>query len=168
MVRATRSGGRPTTGRRGLRRGLTALLATAALALSALVGAPSAAADAPFGHPMPAGHWSFVRGDAYLHYACKVPQSGAYGPVYLVKTLTWYNGQAGAVNQGIGVYTATTRGSNTAIVDQRSSASWYLGFVQTQLWASAWYADRLWVQGAYYGPSAPWTAGVPVRNLVTC
>ena len=148
---------------------IIALLASLVLAIcGGLVTAPAAQADAPFGHPMPAGRWTFVRADAFLHYACKVPMSGAYGPVYRIHTLTWYNGRTDAVNQGIGVYAATTRSRNTNIVDQVSNPGWFYGFNGNELWASAWYADRLWMQGAYYGPSSPWTNGFPVRSLTDC
>ncbi len=151
-----------------MRRRFRAAGAAILAVLAVLVTAPSASADSPYGHPMPPGSWSFVRDDGYLHYACKVPRSGAYGPVYLVKTLTWYNGDSASVNSGIGVYAATTRDSDTAFVDQRTSTSWYLGFVQTQLWASAWYPDRLWIQAAAYGPNRYWASGTSVRTLVTC
>jgi hypothetical protein len=130
--------------------------------------APAAHADTPFGHPMPSGHWTFVRSDAFLHYACKIPMSGGYGPVYRVKTLTWYNGNADALSYGIGVYVATTRFSNANIIDSKTNPGWLYGFNGNEVWASAYYADRLWMQGSYYGPSRPWTDGYPVAWLTTC
>jgi hypothetical protein len=132
-----------------------------AISFGGNVGAASAAAP-------PGGNWTFVRQDAYVHYACKIPMSGAYGPVYLIKTASWYNGNSAAVSQGIGVYAATSRYSDAAIVDQVSNPSWLYGFNGNQLWASAWYPDRLWIQGAYYGPASPWTNGFPVAWLVNC
>lgn len=150
-------------------RRIGALLVSLVLAVTgALVTAPTARADTPYGHPMPAGNWTFVRADIFLHYACKVPMSGGYGPVYRVHTLTWYNGHHDAVDQGIGVYAVVTRFSNGNVVDSKTNPGWFYGFNGNELWASAWYADRLWMSGAYYGPVSPWTNGYPVRWLTNC
>jgi hypothetical protein len=133
-----------------------------ALALSFGVNVTTASAAAP-----PGGNWTFVRQDAYVHYACKIPMSGAYGPVYRIKTASWYNGSSGP-QQGIGVTVIVTRYSDTAIVDQVTNPSWLYGYNGNQVWASAWYPDRVWIQGAYYGPPRPWTDGFPVASLVNC
>jgi hypothetical protein len=148
---------------------LAAVAVAAALVAIGTVGfAPSAQADQPFGHPMPAGNWTFVRSDGYLHYACKIPMSGGYGPVYRVRTATWFNGRHDHLNQGIGVYAVTSRSNGANVIDRTTNLGWLYGFNGNELWASAWYADRLWIQAAAYGPVDPWAQGVPVRNLVNC
>lgn len=156
-------------GSRTANRRLATLFAVVLVALCAsLVTASSAHADSPFNHPMPSGNWTFVRSDAFLHYACKVPMSGGYGPVYRIHTLTWYNGRQDALDYGIGVYAATTRYGNDNVIDQKTNTGWLYGFNGNELWASAWYPDRLWMQGSYYGPSARWDDGFPVAWLTNC
>lgn len=143
---------------------LAVALLCAALALSLVPAAP-AHADRPYEHPMPSGRWTHVRTDAYIHYACKEPRSGGYGPVYRVHTRTWSNGR---VVGDIGVYAVTSRWRNSNVVDRVTNLGWLYGYNGNALWASAWYPDRLWIQGSYYGPPAPWDDGFPVARLVTC
>jgi hypothetical protein len=132
-----------------------------AISFGGNVGAASAAAP-------PGGNWTYIRSDGYAHYACKIPMSGAYGPVYRIKTASWYDGDSTAVALGIGVYVAVARYSDSAIVDQVTNTNWLYGFNGNEVWASAWYPDRLWIQAAYYGPPQPWTEGYPVAWLVNC
>lgn len=152
---------------RSARRAALAGLAALGLVAASLVAAAPASADSPYNHPMPPGNWTFVRADAYLHYACKIPMSGAYGPVYRIKTATWSNG-SNAPSLGIGVYAVTSRHSDATIIDSTTNTGWLYGYNGNELWASAWYADRLWIQGAYYGPARPWTDGFPVAWLTNC
>ncbi len=119
--------------------------------------APSASAQAP------GGDWTYVRKDAFKHYACK--QDGKDG--LTVKTATFLNGDDKAIGYGIGAYTAIARGSNKRLIDTNTSVAWRGDFIRTTL-RGADASDRLWMQGAYYGPSEPWSDGFPVRRLTRC
>lgn len=154
--------------RRRVGRVWTTVAAAGLLVAGLVAGAPAASADTPYNHPMPPGHWTLVRQDAFIHYACKVPMSGAFGPVYRIHTRTWYNGERWAMDSGMGVSVVTTRFSDSNIIDVTTSHGWLYGYSGSEVWASAYYSDRLWIQGAYYGPSAPWTHGKPVKDLVNC
>lgn len=139
------------------------LVAAGALVAAGIAGAPSASADT-----RPPGSWTQVRSDVYVHYACKtwVPNA-TFGALYRVKTLTNFNGDYRAM-QSFGTYAAVARGSNANVVAQVSNNGWYYGWNGNELWASALLGDRLWIQGAYYGPARPWTDGYPVAALANC
>jgi hypothetical protein len=132
------------------------LLAT--LACFCLAPAAVAAAQAPD------GDWSYIRKDAFKHYACK---QKAEGGGWTVKTATYLNGDKVAVKEGIGAYTAIARGSNDDVVAKKTSTAWKGDYVRTTL-RGAESSDRLWMQGAYYGPSEPWSDGFTVRRLDRC
>jgi hypothetical protein len=129
-----------------------------ALAAAILVGPAATAVANP-----PDGDWTYVRKDHFKHYACK--QKGKSG--YTVKTATFLNGDARAVELGIGAYTALARSSNKRLVDERTSTAWRNDYVRTTLRGAA-QSDRLWMQGAYYGPPEPWSDGFSVRRLKRC
>jgi hypothetical protein len=129
-----------------------------AAALATLLLAPATAAA----HP-PAGDWTYLRKDHFKHYACK--QKGKDG--YTIKTATYLNGDDDAIGYGIGAYAALARGSNKRLVEERTSAAWRNEYVRLIL-RGAENSDRLWVQGAYYGPAEPWSDGVTVRRLTRC
>ena len=118
---------------------------------------PTAAANPP------AGDWTYLRKDHFKHYACK--QKGKDG--FTIKTATFLNGDDEAIGLGIGAYTTLARGSNKKLIDERTSAAWRNDYVRTTL-RGAESSDRLWMQGAYYGPAEPWSDGVAVRRLTRC
>jgi hypothetical protein len=131
-----------------------ALLAAAV----AILLAPATAAANP-----PAGDWTYLRKDAFKHYACK--QKGKSG--WTVKTATYLNGDDQAVGLGIGAYAALARGSNKRLAEERNSTAWRSDYIRMNL-RGAESSDRIWVQGAYYGPAEPWSDGVTVRRLTRC
>jgi hypothetical protein len=120
--------------------------------------APAAFAQAPD------GEWSYIRKDAFKHYACKQKADGGH---WTVKTATYLNGDKVAVKEGIGAYTAIARDSNDNVVAKKTSTAWKGDYVRTTL-KGAEASDRLWMQGAYYGPSEPWSDGFTVRRLDRC
>lgn len=126
--------------------------------VAALLLAPATAAASP-----PAGDWTYLRKDAFKHYACK--QKGKEG--WTVRTATYLNGDTKAIANEIGAYAALARSSNTRLIDERTSTAWRNEYVRTTL-RGAEATDRLWVQGAYYGPAEPWSDGFPVRRLTRC
>ena len=73
-----------------------------------------------------------------------------------------------AIKEGIGAYVALARGSNRNLVAERDSANWVNGYIRLALRSVAAGSDRLWMQGAYYGPAAPWSDGFPVRKITRC
>ena len=99
------------------------------------------------------------------HYACK--QEGKAAGYWKVKTATWWNGKRHLIDEGTGVYATIARGSDERLVSTRSSDAWRNGYVRTTL-RGAVRTDRLWIQGAYYGPAEPWKDGFPVRRIVRC
>ena len=132
-----------------------------------LLAAASAAAllcptTAAMANP-PDGDWTYIRKDHFKHYACK--QKGKDG--FTVKTATFLNGDAKAIELGIGAYTALARSSNKRLIDERTSTAWRNDYVRTTL-RGAEASDRLWMQGAYYGPAEPWSDGFSVRRLTRC
>jgi hypothetical protein len=135
---------------------LTRLVA-AALAVAA--AAPAAASARA-----PAGDWSYIRKDAFRHYACRDRDKGSD---WTVRTATYFNNKQDAIDQGIGAYTTIARGSNDKLVASKTSTAWKGGYVRTTL-KGAELTDRLWMQGAYYGPSEPWSDGYTVRRLTRC
>lgn len=137
-----------------LRAMLRALLVTVALAL---VGAAPASADPP-------GNWTAIKRDAFRHWACKQPRKGDR---LQVRTASSSNGDANAVRQGIGIWAVVTRGGNKAYVSQRNSENWDGGWIFTTL-RGAREDDRVWMQGAYYGPTEPWSDGYRVGRLARC
>jgi len=127
-------------------------------AAAALLLAPATAAANP-----PAGDWTYLRKDHFKHYACK--QKGKNG--ITVKTATYLNGDTKAIEYEIGAYATIARGSNKKLIDSRTSDAWRNEYVRMTL-RGAQASDRLWVQGAYYGPAEPWSDGVTVRRLANC
>jgi hypothetical protein len=126
--------------------------------LAAVVAPPAASAQAP------GGDWTSVRKDAFKHYACRTKEKDGE---YTVRTATFDNGDQKAIDAGIGAYTALARGSNKNVVTQRTSTDWSDHYVRTTL-RNARLTDRLWMQGAYYGPADPWSDGFGVKKLVRC
>jgi hypothetical protein len=120
--------------------------------------APAASARSP------EGDWTYVRKDAFRHYACKQKGEGGH---WKVKTATFWNRDQMAIDEGIGAYTAIARGSDERLVSSRTSTAWKDGYVRTTL-RGAEASDRLWMQGSYYGPAEPWSDGISVRRLVRC
>jgi hypothetical protein len=133
---------------------IRALLAAAVLAL--LAAAPAAAA--------PPGDWTYLRKDNFRHWACKSPGKGDR---FQVRTATSINGHDEAIGYGIGIWAVLTRGGNKATVSERQSTAWSGGWIFTKL-KGARADDRVWVQGAYYGPTEPWSDGVRVGRLTRC
>ncbi len=137
---------------------LARLTATATVLVAACIAPAAASAQAP------AGDWTFVRKDAFRHYACKdKAEKGRWN----VKTATYFNGKDDAVEMGIGAYAAIARGSNKNLVASRDSSAWKGGYIRFTLRGVA-ESDRLWMQGSYYGPSEPWSDGFTVRRLDRC
>ena len=136
---------------------LTKRLLAAAFAAALLCPTTAATANPPD------GDWTYIRKDHFKHYACK--QKGKDG--FTVKTATFLNGDAKAIELGIGAYTALARSSNKRLIDERTSTAWRNDYVRTTL-RGAEASDRLWMQGAYYGPAAPWSDGFSVRRLTRC
>jgi hypothetical protein len=126
-----------------------------ALAVSLLAALPAAAA--------PPGDWTYLRKDAFRHWACKSPGKGDR---FRVRTAT-QDPRGDAAGQGIGVWAVVTRGGNKAEVSERQSKAWNAGWLFTTL-KGAREDDRVWVQGAYYGPTEPWSDGVRVGRLTRC
>ncbi len=140
----------------------TSLLLALALALViAILPATPASADPPFRHPMPAGNWTHVRTDAYIHYACKVPSSGADGPVYRVHTRSWSNGRSANFLRQYGVYAVVTRSSNQNRVSETVNRGWLYGYNGNAMWASAYFPDRLWIQAQGFGLLLAWATASP-------
>ncbi len=133
------------------------------LAIAAVIATLAPAAVPAAANPPP-GDWTFVRKDAFKHYACK--QRGQGGD-WRIKTATWFNNSTAQTKYGIGVYVALARGSNKNLVSTRSPDNWSNGYIRTLL-RGAEDSDRLWMQGAYYGPSEPWSDGYSVKKLVRC
>lgn len=133
------------------------LLAAAATAVL-LSSAATAVANPPD------GDWTYIRKDHFKHYACK---KKAKGGGFTIKTATYLNGDTQAIELGIGAYTVLARSSNKRLVDERTSTAWRNDYVRTTL-RDAESSDRLWMQGAYYGPAAPWSDGFSVRRLKRC
>jgi hypothetical protein len=132
------------------------------LAVTVIVGcavAPAASAQAP------AGRWTFIQNDGIKHYACK--KKGTTAGHWKVKTATFWNYKQHLIDEGTGVYAVIARGSDENLVDTRTSNAWRNGYIRTTL-RGAVRSDRLWVQGAYYGPAEPWTNGFGVRRIVRC
>ena len=63
--------------------------------------------------PGDADYWTYVRKDAFKHYACKTKEKDGE---YTVRTAAYDNGN----NTEPGVYTAIARGSNKNVVTLRS------------------------------------------------
>jgi hypothetical protein len=95
------------------------------IALAAALLAPTAAALAS----PPAGDWTYIRKDHFKHYACKKKSKDGF----TVKTATFLNGDAKAIEYGIGAYTALARSSNKRLIDERTSTAWRDDYVRTTL-----------------------------------
>jgi hypothetical protein len=130
-----------------------------ALALLLMLSAAAPAAAGP-----PPGDWTFVRKDAFRHYACKQPGKGDR---VKVRAATWFNGEDDAVDEGIGQYAAVARGGDRNLVRERTSTAWQGGYIHT-VFKGVRGSDRLWLQGSYYGPPAPWSDGFRIARLVRC
>jgi hypothetical protein len=111
----------------------------------------------------PAGDWTFLRKDAFRHYACKIAERGGD---FRIRTASHVNGRDDAPGKGIGVWAALARGRGALGAD-RTSTAWRGGYIQMTL-RGARNIDRLWMQGAYYGPTRPWSDGEPVANITRC
>jgi hypothetical protein len=129
---------------------------------ASLAGLLTASAMPAAANP-PDGDWTLVRKDQFKHYACK--QRGDRKGRWRIKTATWFNHSDAA--KYAGVYVALARGSNRNVVAERTSDNWSNGYVRLFL-RGARLSDRLWMQGAYYGPARPWSDGFPVRRLKRC
>jgi hypothetical protein len=105
-----------------------------------------------------------VRKDAFKHYACKSP---GMGDTVKLRLATWFDGDDEAVGQGIGLYAAVARGSNGNLVAERSLTDWSGGYIRTTV-KGVRTSDRLWMQGAYYGPAEPWSDGRRVTRITRC
>ena len=131
--------------------------------LLAAVLLPALAAPAASANP-PDGDWTLVRKDAFKHYACKSPGKG---DTVKLRLATWFNGDDEAVGLGIGLYAAVARGSNGNLVAERSPSDWSGGYIRTTV-KGVQTSDRLWMQGAYYGPAEPWSDGRRVTRITRC
>ena len=119
-----------------------------------------AALAAPAQPPGDADYWSRVRTDAFTHYACKTKEKDGE---YTVRTASYDNGK----DTEPGVYTAIARGSNKNVVTHRTTHAWSGHHARTTL-RNVRSGDRLWMQGAYYGPVEPWSDGFAVSKLKRC
>lgn len=133
-----------------------------ALASLTIVGAPGPASAGP----PPDGRWTKVNEDMFEHWACKERvDGGAYGPLWLVRTRTWVNGQD---EYEAGIWAAIVRQPGSRIIHQISKDNWFYGWIGTDsMYASMFHDDRIYIQGAYYGPP-DWRNAVRVRNIRTC
>lgn len=144
-------------------RSFLVLLVTAGL-LAATAASPAAAGP-------PKGDWTFLRKDNFRHYACKAKVGRKMrertGGRWRIRTVTWIDGSWKAVRYGIGAYAALARGGNRKLAAERTRTNWRRGYIRMWL-HGARPGDRLWVQGAYYGPSEPWSDGVRVAGITRC
>jgi len=126
-----------------------------------VVGVAGPAAAGP-----PDGQWTKVHEDMFEHYACKEKVSGSpYGPLWLVRTMTWVNGQE---EYAAGIYAAIVRQPGTRIVNQINKDRWFYGWIGTDsLYGSMFRDDRIYIQGAYYGPP-DYGRAIRVGSLRTC
>jgi hypothetical protein len=122
---------------------------------------------APAAANPPAGDWTFLRKDAFRHYACKVKERPKAGGAWRIRTATFINGRDDARRHGIGAYAALARGGNRNLAATRTSTRWEGAYIRMAL-PGARDSDRLWLQGAYYGPVEPWSDGVRVANITRC
>ena len=125
---------------------------------------PALAAPAVAGAKPPPGDWTLVRKDAFKHYACKSPGKG---DTVKLRLATWFNGDDDAIGYGIGLYAAVARGSNKNLIAEKTLTNWQGGYIRTTIKAVRT-SDRLWMQGAYYGPVDPWTDGKRVTRITRC
>lgn len=138
------------------------LLAGALAAVVLAVTATSATANPP------AGRWTLVHRDGYLHYACKTLTQD--GDRWRLRTATWFNNRQDTVDLGIGVYAAVARGGNRRLVSERSrdAGNFTGGYLFMELRGSRTEQERLWVQAAAYGPPAPWRDGFDTERIRRC
>jgi len=135
---------------------------TVALVVGALLLSVGSAAARP-----PAGDWTFLRKDAFRHYACKVPDRAARG-TWQIRTATFINGNDDARELRIGAYAAIARGGNRNIVVSRTDTRWQGAYIKLTLRGGVRNDDRLWVQGSYYGPAKPWSDGTRIAAITRC
>ena len=100
----------------------------------------------------------------FKHYACKSPGKG---DTVKLRLATWFNGDDEAIGYGIGLYAAVARGSNKNLIAERTLTDWQGGYIRTTI-KGVRTSDRLWMQGAYYGPVDPWTDGKRVTRITRC
>lgn len=134
------------------------IVAVSAVALAVL---SSSAAARP-----PAGDWTFLRKDAFRHYACKVADRSE-GRTWRIRTATFINGRDDAREHRIGAYAALARGGNRNLVASEDDTRWRGDYIQMTL-RGARNDDRLWLQGSYYGPAQPWSDGTRVAAITRC
>lgn len=137
------------------------LLITALSAIMLSLATASIAAARP-----PDGDWTFLRKDAFRHYACKAPDRSDKG-AWTIRTASFINGREDAREHGIGVGASLARGSNDNVVVNRTTERWRGDYIRLTL-RGARGDDRVWVQGAYYGPTDPWSDGTRVSVLTRC
>ena len=135
----------------------------AAVVLTAAVVPPSAASAQA---PGDADYWSYIRKDAFKHYACRTKEKDGD---YTVRTASFDNGNAGRGRPGIGVYTAIARGSEQERRDppdaRRRGAAHYARDDAAQ------HALRPTGSGCRAPTTArsdPWSDGFTVNKLVRC
>ena len=126
--------------------------------LAVCLPVPAAVAEAP------QGDWTFVRKDAFRHYACRYEVKGHWN----VRTATdWGERRAEVLANKTMSYAALARGSNKDVPVEAYSKGWSGGYARTVL-RDARLTDRLWVQIATYGPPQPWSDGFAVKRLARC
>ncbi|MEV4421712.1 hypothetical protein AB0L40_17270 [Patulibacter sp. NPDC049589] len=134
--------------------------------LSALVLAASVLALPSVADARPSGSWEYVRGDAFRHYACR-ERHRTDGP-WWVRTVSELTSRSqDAPTHGIGIWAVVTRRAAEQQVDSKTPSRWRDGEIRTVL-RDAGSADRLWMQGSYYGPTEPWKDGTRVGGLPRC
>lgn len=117
-------------------------------------------------HADPPGDWSTLRSDDFDHYACR-ERHRTDGP-WWVRTVSEQTPKSrDAERHGIGIWSVLTRGGDRNEVTSRTTKNWRGGRIRTTL-RRARSTDRLWVQGAYYGPTRPWRDGRQVGRLPRC
>jgi hypothetical protein len=52
-------------------------------------------------------------------------------------------------------------------VSERSNDDWAGQYIQSVL-KGARESDRVWIQGAYYGPVEPWSDGMRISRITRC
>ena len=145
---------------RGMAKRFSITVVLAALALLILV----VTAGTATAKPPPNADWTYLRKDAYVHYACKTwdARRGLQ-----VRTATWWNGNRSGLRHKIGAYAAAARSSNRRLARSSDSNQWKRGYLRMRL-VKLRRTDRIWVQGSYYGPPAPWSDGVKVQRIRAC
>ena len=137
---------------------MTRRIAGLTLGLFLLCAAPALAQP-------PEGDWTYLRKDHFKHYACK--EKGSVKGKWRIRSATFINGNEDAIGYGIGAYAALARGGNKRLAAERTSTNWRDGYIFMSM-RGAESSDRLWLQGAYYGPAEPWSDGRSVQRITRC